>query len=64
MKGKDDYMFDKIKYNNEFNQKNYERIDLRVKKGKKEIIKKAADEQKTSINTYINDLIDKNLEKI
>ncbi len=53
-----------IKYNNEFNKQAYDRINLTVKKGKKEIIQAAAQYTGESVNTFINRLIDTELERI
>lgn len=47
-----------IKYNNNFNKKNYDRISLMVPKGKKEIIQSAAQKSGKSVNAYINSAID------
>ncbi|MCL2053283.1 MAG: hypothetical protein FWG90_02425 [Oscillospiraceae bacterium] len=51
----------KYKANNEYIAKSYDRIELKVKKGRKEIIKGVAEKQGKSLNGYINDLIDKDL---
>lgn len=55
---------DTIRYNNDFNKKNYDRINLTMKKGKKELIQRAAQIRGESVNTFINNLIDKELKKI
>lgn len=47
-----------IKYNNNFNKENYDRISLMVPKGKKELIQKAAQRSNRSVNSYINSAID------
>lgn len=44
-----------------FNRKTYDRVELRVKKGKREIIKKAAEQAGKSVNRFIIDLIAKEL---
>lgn len=47
---------------NKYHKKAYDRINLIVKKGEKEIIKTRADEQGKSVNQYISDLIKKDME--
>lgn len=47
-----------IRYNNEFNKQNYDRISLLVPKGKKEVIQATAQERGESVNAYINRAID------
>lgn len=46
--------FDKVAYNNTFNGKNYDRINLVVPKGKKEEIKAFAEANGESTNAFIN----------
>lgn len=53
----------KIAANNRYTNKAYDRINLAVKKGKKDRIKEKADEMGISINAYINALIDADLNK-
>lgn len=53
-----------IKYNNEFNKKAYDRINLTVPKGKKDIIQNIAQINGESVNAFINRLIDTELESI
>ena len=45
-----------------YNAKEYERIEIKVKKGQKEIIQKHAEEQGKSLNSYIVDLIEEEME--
>lgn len=52
-----------IKYNNDFNRENYDRISLMVAKGKKEIIQAKAKENNESVNAFINRAIDLLLDK-
>lgn len=52
-----------IKYNNNFNKENYDRISLMVAKGKKEIIQQKAKENGESVNGFINRAIDLLLDK-
>lgn len=54
-------MFNQIKYQNEYNRKNLDRITVTVKKGEKEKIRKRAEEKGFSLNAYIKSLIDKDL---
>ena len=55
--------FDKVKYKNEFIAKSYDRINLTVPKGKKEIIKGFADKQGKSINGFVNEAIDEKMDR-
>ncbi len=52
-----------IKYNNNFNKENYDRISLMVAKGKKEIIQAKAKANGESVNGFINRAIDLLLDK-
>lgn len=52
-----------IKYNNEFNKNAYDRINLTVPKGEKEIIKAHADKTGESVNGFINRAIDETMER-
>lgn len=45
-----------------YNAKAYDRIEIKVKKGQKEIIQKHADEQGKSLNSYIVDLIESDMQ--
>jgi predicted DNA binding CopG/RHH family protein len=54
--------FNQISYQNDFIKKNYDRINLTVPKGKKEVIKKRADSLGKSVNEYINQLIDSDMQ--
>lgn len=56
--------FDKVKYNNEFNAKAYDRINLIIPKGEKERIKSAADKNGESVNGLINRIIFAEVERI
>lgn len=42
-----------IKYNNDFNKKAYDRINLTIPKGQKEVIQAAAEAKGESVNAYI-----------
>lgn len=46
---------------NKYHKKAYDRINLIVKKGEKEIIKTRADQLGKSVNQYISDLIRKDM---
>lgn len=59
-------MFDKEKANNykrKFNAENYDRIELTVKKGKKDIIKAHTAGRGESVNGFINRAIDEAMER-
>lgn len=55
--------FNKVAYNNEFIAKTYDRINLTVPKGKKEIIKEHAQTKGESVNSFINIAIDEKIER-
>lgn len=55
--------FDKINYNNSFNAKKYDRINLMVSKGKKDEIKEHAEACGESTNAFINRAIDETIER-
>ena len=56
--------FDKIAYNNEFISKTYDRINLNVPKGQKDIIKAHADKfDKGSINGFIKRAISETIQR-
>ncbi len=44
-----------------YNENNYDRLYITVEKGKKEIIKKKAQEQGMSLNEFVVSLIEKNI---
>lgn len=50
--------FDQIKYIDEYNKQNYDKVQFRVPKGQKERIKAAADKAGKSLNAFINDAIE------
>lgn len=52
-----------IKYNNEFIAKAYDRINLTVKKGRKEEITSHASMKGESVNAFINRAIDETMER-
>ena len=49
--------FDKVKYNNSFNAKTYDRLNIVVPKGQKAIIQAYAKAQGKSLNAYVVGLI-------
>lgn len=53
----------RIAANNRYNDKAYDRINIVVKKGKKEIIQAHAAAQGESVNSLINKAIDEKLER-
>jgi predicted HicB family RNase H-like nuclease len=55
--------FNQIEYQNEYNRQNYDRINLVVKKGKKDIIKAEAQKSGKKVNEYINNAIDEYIKK-
>lgn len=46
-----------------YNAKAYDRIELKVAKGKKDVIKDAAQKQGESLNSFINNAIDEKLQR-
>ena len=46
-----------------YNSKNYDRIELKVPKGKKDTIKAFADSKGKSINGFVNEAIDEKIER-
>lgn len=55
--------FDQIKYQNEFNKANYDRIEVIVPKGKKAVIKEAAKVAGQSTNEYINQAVNERMNR-
>lgn len=56
------YIDQKRKYNEKYNRENYEQIPIRVPKGTKEAIQKAAANVGKSLNAYIVGAIKKEME--
>lgn len=54
----------RVAANNRYNQKAYDRINIAVRKGKGDLIRSAAQAQGVSVNTFINNLIDKELDRL
>ena len=48
---------------NRYINKAYDRINLTVPKGQKDVIKEYAEKQGKSVNGYINELIEKDMQK-
>lgn len=48
-----------MNYKNKYRNKHYDRVEIAIPKGKKEIIKAMAASRKLSISSYILDLIEK-----
>lgn len=55
--------FNQIKYQNEFNKANYDRVEVNMPKGKKAIVKEAARAAGQKVSEYINQAIDERMEK-
>lgn len=51
----------RIAANNRYNLKTYDRINIAVPKGKKEVIKGIAERQGKSINGFVNEAIDEKI---
>ncbi len=51
-----------IKYNNDFINRTYDRINLTVPKGQKAVIQEAADACGESVNAYINGAISQRMQ--
>lgn len=56
--------FDVIKYQNEFNKRNYDRITIMVPKGKKDELKGFCKERGCSMNEFIISAIKEKLERM
>lgn len=48
---------DAVKYNNEYNKRAYDRINLTVPKGYREVIRDAANANRESVNEFILRLV-------
>lgn len=55
--------FDQIKYQNEYNKKNYDRMEIVMPKGKKAIIKEMAKASGQSMSEYINQAIEERMQR-
>jgi len=56
-------VFNETQYKRDFNAANYDRIDLSLPKGKKQVLKNIAAENHESVNNLINRAIDVEIEK-
>ena len=55
--------FNQIAYQNEFNKRNYDRIEIKVPKGRKAVIQAAATAAGQSVNEFITKAIDERMER-
>lgn len=55
--------FNQTEYVNDFIRKKYDRINLLIPAGNKEIIKSRATKKGKSVNQYLNDLIEDDLRR-
>lgn len=51
--------FDPVKYRNDYDREHYERVNLSLPKGSKELIKGKAKEAGKSVSQYVLDLVKK-----
>ena len=59
----DKKVYEKVSYNREYNEKNYDRIGVMVPKGERERIKEAANKEGMSVNAFIVNAIRDKMEK-
>lgn len=58
------HMYDKVKYNNEYNKQTYDRLNIQVPKGQKAVIEEHwRSKGYKSLNAYVNDLINKDMNR-
>ncbi len=55
--------FNKVKYNNDFNKNNYDRLNIVVPKGQKQVIQDFAKSKGKSLNAFVYELVQKEIEK-
>ena len=55
--------FNQIKYQNEYNKSNYDRVGIVMPKGRKDVIKKKAMEAGQSMSEYVNQAIEERMER-
>lgn len=60
-KSKDGKEFNQIAYQNDYKREKYDRMELLLPKGRKEILKKKAKTAGVSMSEYINSLLEKEL---
>ncbi len=58
---KDGKEFNQIAYQNDYKREKYDRMELLLPKGRKEILKKKAKAAGVSMSEYINNLLEKEL---
>lgn len=58
---KDGKEFNQIAYQNDYKREKYDRMELLLPKGRKEILKKKAKAAGVSMSEYINSLLEKEL---
>lgn len=54
--------FDAVKYRNSFNKEKYDRVNIMLPKGQKEVVKAYAGEKGLSLNAFIIGLINKEMQ--
>ena len=59
----DKKVYEKVSYNREYNEKNYDRIGVMVPKGERERIREAANKVGMSVNAFIVNAIRDKMEK-
>jgi hypothetical protein len=55
--------FNQIKYQNEYNKSNYDRVGIVMPKGRKDVIKKKAMAAGQSMSEYVNQAIEERMER-
>ena len=55
--------YEKVQYNREYNERNYDRIGVMVPKGEREKIREAANKEGLSVNAFIVNAIKDKMEK-
>lgn len=55
--GQDKATFNQFAYQNQYNREKYDRVNLTMPKGQKEIVRQQAKKRGQSVNEYINALI-------
>lgn len=55
--------FNQIKYQNEFNKANYDRVEIIMPKGQKAVVKEKAKAAGQSVSEYVNQAIGERMER-
>lgn len=55
--------FNQIKYQNEYNKSNYDRVGIVMPKGRKDVIKEKAMAARQSMSEYVNQAIEERMER-